>query len=191
MLGLQKLGLLDNRPHPSLHIRGPDITWRQFMCSLFAQKDDILITNLKNLILERLGSESRLNSIEQLGFLEDEPIDKRGSALDTVTHLLATKLSFSPGERDVIIMRHNIGVEWPNGELENRFINLVVYGEPNGPSAMAKTVGYPAAIASKMILEGEIQQKGIVLPLAPEIYNPMLKRLQSEGIHATERSEKA
>uniref|UniRef100_T1KWK0 Saccharopine dehydrogenase-like C-terminal domain-containing protein n=3 Tax=Tetranychus urticae TaxID=32264 RepID=T1KWK0_TETUR len=87
-------------------------------------------------------------------------------------------------------MRHNIGIEWPNGELENRYINLVVYGEPNGPSAMARCVGYPAAIASKMILEGEIQKKGIVLPLVPEIYNPMLKRLRTEGIFAIERSEK-
>ncbi|XP_015791129.1 alpha-aminoadipic semialdehyde synthase, mitochondrial [Tetranychus urticae] len=190
MIGLQKLGLFDSRAHPSLHPRGPDITWRQFMCHLFAQKEDILITNLKNLILERLGSQTRLDSIEKLGFLEDEPIDKKGSPLDTVTHLLATKLAFGPDERDVIIMRHNIGIEWPNGELENRYINLVVYGEPNGPSAMARCVGYPAAIASKMILEGEIQKKGIVLPLVPEIYNPMLKRLRTEGIFAIERSEK-
>ena len=37
-------------------------------------------------------------------------------------------------------------------------INLVQYGEPTGYTAMAKTVGYPAAIATKMVLDGEIQK---------------------------------
>lgn len=32
----------------------------------------------------------------------------------------------------------------------------MVYGDINGHSAMAKTVGYPAAIAAKMILDGKI-----------------------------------
>ena len=32
------------------------------------------------------------------------------------------------------------------------------YGEPTGYTAMAKTVGYPAAIATKMVLDGEIQK---------------------------------
>ena len=37
---------------------------------------------------------------------------------------------------------------------EKRTITLVEYGEPNGLSAMAKTVGIPAGIATKLILEG-------------------------------------
>lgn len=32
---------------------------------------------------------------------------------------------------------------------------MVAYGDPNGYSAMAKTVGYTGAIAAKMILQGE------------------------------------
>lgn len=68
-------------------------------------------------------------------------------------------------------------------------INFVVYGQPsssNGYSAMALTVGYPAAIATKMILDGEIQERGSVLPLSPDIYRPMLTRLRDEGLEATE-----
>ncbi len=38
------------------------------------------------------------------------------------------------------------------------------------------------------VLDGEIQKKGMVLPFAPEIYRPMLKRLRDEGIHDTEKS---
>ncbi len=59
------------------------------------------------------------------------------------------------GERDMIIMRNDVGLRHPTGELETKHISLVVYGEPNGFSAMAKTVGYPAAIAARMVLEGQ------------------------------------
>lgn len=37
----------------------------------------------------------------------------------------------------------------------------MVYGDINGHSAMAKTVGYPAAIAAKMILDGKRKEKEI------------------------------
>jgi alpha-aminoadipic semialdehyde synthase len=51
---------------------------------------------------------------------------------------------------------------------------------------MALTVGYPAAVAAKMILDGEIQERGAVLPLSPDIFRPMLTRLRAEGLEATE-----
>ena len=81
------------------------------------------------------------------------------------------------------------------------------YGEPTGYTAMAKTVGYPAAIATKMVLDGEIQkvvgsmynphniiininiyQAGMVLPFSQDIYKPILTRLKAEGISAIEKS---
>ena len=60
-------------------------------------------------------------------------------------------------EYDMIIMRHDVGIRWPDGKRDMHHIDLVVYGDQDhegGFSAMAKTVGYPAAIATKMILEG-------------------------------------
>ena len=77
---------------------------------------------------------------------------------------------------------------------------MVEYGDPKGLSAMAKTVGIPAGIAAKLILEGtklhynsyllyvptchislvgKIKQKGIVLPLTRNIYQPILEELNS------------
>lgn len=55
----------------------------------------------------------------------------------------------------MIIMRNDVGLRHPTGELETKHISLVVYGEPNSYSAMAKTVGYPAAIAARMVLDGQ------------------------------------
>lgn len=55
----------------------------------------------------------------------------------------------------MIILRNDVGLRHPTGELETKHISLVVYGDPNGFSAMAKTVGYPAAIAARMVLDGQ------------------------------------
>jgi len=70
---------------------------------------------------------------------------------------------------------------------------------------MDKTVGYPTAIAAKMILEGiwyyyyfmhntplvytgRIQRKGIVFPLTKDIYEPILKELKTYFNPATVKS---
>jgi len=191
MKGLLLMGLIDANAHPSLHPKGPEITWRGLLCSLVGHQDGILLSNLKNLILEKVGGlESRVLAIEQLGLLNEEQVYKCGSPLETMTYYLSKKLAFTPNERDIVIMRHDIGIEWSTGEKEIRNIDLVVYGDPAGYSAMAKCVGYPCGIASKMVLAGEIQAKGMVVPMSPEIYHPMLKRLHDEGISAVERSSK-
>ena len=44
-----------------------------------------------------------------------------------------------------------------SSQQETRHIDLTMYGEPGGFTAMARTVGWPTAIASKMILDGELE----------------------------------
>lgn len=139
------------------------------MATLLGQKDDILLSNLKNVLIDRLSSETRVEALEELGLLNDELINKKSTPLETITTYLQNRLAFGPDERDLIVMRHEVRIEWPNGKEEQRNINLVVYGEQNlerssksadglsstkGFSAMAKTVGYPAAIAGQMVLNG-------------------------------------
>ena len=47
---------------------------------------------------------------------------------------------------------------------------------------MARTVGYPLAIATRMGLEGRIADRGIVTPVKPDVYNPILDELEGMGI---------
>ena len=56
----------------------------------------------------------------------------------------------------MILMQHDIGVQWFNGQKEHRGVSLVMYGDsdPKGYSAMAKTVGLPTGIATRMVLDG-------------------------------------
>jgi hypothetical protein len=51
---------------------------------------------------------------------------------------------------------------------------------------MARTVGLPAAIATRMILEGRIPLTGVQVPVVPEIYEPVLAELERLGISLTE-----
>jgi len=51
---------------------------------------------------------------------------------------------------------------------------------------MSLTVGTPVAIAVKMILEGKITVKGVLRPIIPEIYNPVLNELKEKGIYCKE-----
>jgi len=186
--GMANLGLLDANPTPVLHENGPDLSWRQYMCHLTNQDEGIFKDNLREILLERLGDKKTLRTIEELGFLSDEPIVKCGSPLDTMSTHLSGRLNYGKGERDMILMRHEVTVRWPDGRRELKGINLVNYGDPSGYTAMAKTVGYPCAIATKMVLDGEIQRKGAVLPFTKDIYRPMLQRLAKEGITGEERS---
>lgn len=192
VLGLIRLGLISPEPHPCLHPGGPDITWRQFMCNLVGITDDnIFYDNLKNQVFERVGrNESRLKAIEDLGLLSDEMVVKHGNPIDTISQYLSKRLALGPTDRDLVVLRHEVGILWPDNRREQRGINLVCYGQSSsgGYSAMARTVGYPAAIAAKMLLDGEIQRKGMILPFIQDIYRPMLKRLKAEGIVAEEKS---
>ncbi|XP_025837508.1 alpha-aminoadipic semialdehyde synthase, mitochondrial isoform X2 [Agrilus planipennis] len=187
---LQLLGLLDPEPNPILHHQGPEITWRFLICNLLGLEDDnIMYENLKSKVAEITGSEYAVELLEELGMLGKAGVVKLGSPLDTLAYYLSSKLSYEKDERDLVILRHDIGIVWPDNRKEVKGINLVVYGDASEHSAMAKTVGYPAAIATRMILDGEIQQRGVILPFATDIYEPILSRLRAEGIISTETSK--
>jgi saccharopine dehydrogenase (NADP+, L-glutamate forming) len=47
---------------------------------------------------------------------------------------------------------------------------------------MAKTVGLPLGIVSKLLLKGAISQKGLALPLNSEVYKPVLEELFTLGV---------
>ncbi len=55
----------------------------------------------------------------------------------------------------MICMHHEVGVQWQDMSYETKHIDLVVYGEKNGYSAMAVTVGFPTGIATRMVLDGK------------------------------------
>ena len=62
--------------------------------------------------------------------------------------------------------------------------SLLVYGNERD-SAMALTVGKTAAVATDLVLQGELQKAkilGVLAPTLPAIYLPMLDRLAEDGL---------
>ena len=68
-------------------------------------------------------------------------------------------------------------------KIEKEFISHMAYiGKDSHITAMSDTVGLPLGIATKMLLNGSIRTRGVVLPLDKQIYDPVLKELKQYGI---------
>ncbi|NXI43943.1 AASS protein, partial [Galbula dea] len=183
MGGFVKLGLINPDPYPLLSSNPPQLTWKELMCKLVGIQTPAEYHVLKEAVFNKLGKDkSQLEAVEWIGLLSDEPVPAAETIVGALAKHMEMKLPFGTGERDMIVMRNEIGLRHPSGHLEDKFIDLVVYGDSNGYSAMAKTVGYPTAIAAKMVLDGEIDAKGMVIPLRKDVYGPILERIRAEGI---------
>lgn len=131
-----------------------------------------------------------IKRLEWLDLLSDDLllIDK-GSALDILGAKMLEKLQFEKGERDMIILQHTFEASYPDGKKERITSTLIDFGIPDGDSSMARTVGLPAAISTKLILEEKIKKTGVHIPILPEIYAPILQELKDLGIEFKEKKE--
>ena len=95
--------------------------------------------------------------------------------------ILNDSWSLQPDDKDMIVMYHKFGYEI-NGERKQIDSKMVCIGDDQTYTAMAKTVGLPVAMATLQILNGNIKTPGVQLPIRPEVYNPILKELETFGV---------
>ena len=60
--------------------------------------------------------------------------------------------------------------------------SFALKGNDSVMTAMARTVGLPLAIGAKLILQGRINGKGLLLPIMSKVYTPVLVELEDCGI---------
>ena len=123
---------------------------------------------------------------DSLGIFENRPIPAGADTSAKILQvLIEEKWKMKSSDRDMILMLHEFEYEWKH---ESQFLksSLVVKGENDLRTAMAKTVGLPLGIAAKLILEGKMPLKGLHIPIIPEIYEPVLDELAMEGIRFKE-----
>ena len=106
---------------------------------------------------------------------------KNATPAQALQKILMDKWSLSPDDKDMIVMYHKFGYEL-NGEKYQIDSTMVSIGEDQSKTAMAKTVGLPVAMATIMILNGEIKTPGVQLPIRKEVYEPILNKLEDQGI---------
>ncbi|MBK5212599.1 MAG: saccharopine dehydrogenase NADP-binding domain-containing protein [Flavobacteriaceae bacterium] len=95
--------------------------------------------------------------------------------------ILEDKWTLAPQDKDMIVMYHKFGYEI-DGKQYQIDSHMTLIGEDQTHTAMAKTVGLPVAIAALKILNEEITTPGVQLPIAKEVYEPILKELKENGI---------
>ncbi|HUQ97289.1 MAG TPA: saccharopine dehydrogenase C-terminal domain-containing protein, partial [Chitinophagaceae bacterium] len=138
-------------------------------------------------------NDSRL-LIPQVRFLhleKDEwPIEKEWCcAADLLQHALEKKLALREGDKDLVVMQHEIEYTL-DGDTYRHCSTLVVKGETDQQTAMAKTVGLPLGIVANLILKGQLMCKGLLIPTGKEIYEPVLTELEKHAISFQEKTMK-
>jgi saccharopine dehydrogenase-like NADP-dependent oxidoreductase len=150
--------------------------------------------DLESRIARLLGVEPTgpaLDGMRWLGLLSSERAGCAGeTAVDFLTALLVRKLALAPADRDLVILVHELEVDYPTGSrgAERRTATLVVQGELEGRTAMARTVGLPAAVVTTLILRGALSLSGSFIPTHPAIYQPVLAELDALGIRFEEKA---
>ena len=118
-----------------------------------------------------------------LGLNDQDTLVNKGfcSAADILQFAIEKKLSLRPYDKDMIVMLHEIEYN-AGGKHSTINSSLIVKGENNLHTAMAKTVGLPLGIAAKLILNNKLKLTGLHIPTHKDIYIPVLKELEQHGI---------
>ncbi|MBL4746791.1 MAG: saccharopine dehydrogenase NADP-binding domain-containing protein [Flavobacteriaceae bacterium] len=111
---------------------------------------------------------------------------KNASPAQILEKILKDKWTLQATDKDMIVMQHLVGYE-KDGKQQQIISSMVCMGEDQTYTAMAKTVGLPVAIATLKILNGEISDPGVQLPINRNVYEPILKELKDYGINFTEK----
>ena len=101
------------------------------------------------------------------------------------------KLSLGPTDRDLVLLVHELEVDYPGTSRapERITATLAVLGEPGGCTAMARTVGMPAAVAATLVLRGALPLVGSHIPTHPAVFRPVLAELRAGGLELVEKTE--
>ncbi|MFH0736499.1 MAG: saccharopine dehydrogenase C-terminal domain-containing protein [bacterium] len=132
-----------------------------------------------------------MDNLRWLGLFTNEKIDSDPkTASEVLVNILKKKLILPDGGKDMVILIHDLDVEYPKENKKERIVSTMVeYGDPDGFTAIAKTVGLPAAIAAKLILNDQLPLSGCYIPIEPVIYTKVIEELKKEGIDFKERVE--
>lgn len=158
-----------------------NMTYADLVAALLPEGKGTLRERLAKLAGVEAGG-SVMDMVEWTGVLSNVKI-----AMDSATpaqalqKLLEEKWKLKQGDKDMVVMQHIFEFTL-NGKQQTIISSLVVKGDDEVNTAMAKTVGLPAAIAIKMILTGKYSSAGVVVPVKKDLYDPVLNELKEYGI---------
>jgi saccharopine dehydrogenase (NADP+, L-glutamate forming) len=158
------------------------MTYRQFINSFLRYEPHIPV---EKKLADYVGIEEDseiMYKMRWLGIFSDQVIGlKKATPAQIMQHILEQKWVLDEDDKDMIVMQHRF-ISNIDGKKKLILSSMVIEGTDQVHTAMSKTVGYPVAIATKMILNGEIKAKGVKIPTDKCIYEPVLDELETMGI---------
>jgi saccharopine dehydrogenase-like NADP-dependent oxidoreductase len=177
------LGLLDEQERDDM----AGLTFARFTARLIGSTGDLKQDLAAFLKVEE--DSLVIRNLEWLGLLSDAPLPlQKGAPIDILTARMLEKMQYEEGERDMLILQHEFIAQYP-GRQQKITSTMIDFGIPHGDTSMSRTVGLPAAIGVRMVLQGKINLTGVYTPVVPEIYGPVLEELERLGIHFAEKWE--
>ena len=166
-----------------------EMTYREFINSFMAYRTDIPVDQKLSNYLDLDKDSAMMERLRWLGIFDDTRIGVAGlTPAKILQKILEEKWQLNPGDKDMIVMQHQFDFK-KEGVRKKRFSTMVCIGEDTKHTAMSMTVGLPLAMVARRILEGSYQEKGVQLPIQPEIYNPVLEELEEHGIRFVEEED--
>jgi lysine 6-dehydrogenase len=153
---------------------------------------------VKNSMFEKTlrypGHVERVETLKQCGLLGKKPVqigEAEVRPVDLLVEMLKEPLQLSP-EGDILVMR--IIVEGTrDGRARRRIYELIDTFDPQRQAtAMARTTGFPATCAARMIARGELEMKGVSFPeqvFVGERFDKILAELADRGVRLTHRED--
>ena len=157
---------------------------------IVAERMGVYPGNVKEKVAERLKielSNPAIAAMEWLGYFSNKRIGlKEGSTFDITAELMLKKMMLPENARDMVIMLHSFLIEKTDGTKEVIKSRLLDFATKEDTS-IARTVALPAAIAVKMILNRDINDTGVHIPISKSIYEPILNELEKMDISMNEQ----
>ena len=164
-------------------------TWRDFTAGFTGGvPKGADATAVREAVARATGADGRaLDLLDSIGLFGEDVLPRMtGSPAEILQELLEDRWALQPGDLDMIVMWHRFRYRDAEGNNRVRTSHLVHIGEDETHTAMSLTVGLPLALAARMWVRGEWNGTGVLLPTAPDLYGPLLKGLEAEGIAFTE-----
>ncbi|MFH2141716.1 MAG: saccharopine dehydrogenase C-terminal domain-containing protein [Bacteroidota bacterium] len=129
--------------------------------------DTIKAPNIKEKTLRYPGHIKIMEIFRETGFFSQEPVEISGTKirpLDFTAKLLFPKWELKKGEFDFTVMRVIVEGVKANKKLRYTYDLFDKYDQENNVHSMARTTGYTATMALRMVIRGLYKDKGISVP---------------------------
>lgn len=176
---LVKLGLTDDT---YIVPNSKNITYREWLSSYLEINNGLTTEKALSKFLGIKSQSEIFSKLNWLGLLSKNQINiEDATPAEILLNLISQKWKFTKSDRDMIILHTEIEYEIKR-KKEKIVSSLVVKGDNYYHTAMSRTVGLPLGIGVNLILNNKINERGVIIPIYKDIYEPALKELSKLGL---------